>query len=265
MNKVYGVIYKITNKKNNRVYIGQTKYNFRKRYGGLTIKHVYKKTHNTELKGDIEIYNDDKYWLIEPEVDIAYTAEELNEKESNLFMQYMWDNMVHVRREDLHSAGKEDIYDENTWYSYDRYIPRVLYNRVKPTHKKTKDKTKQYIYTTNKIPIMFTSRSKLKAYIEAQDENFHGNGRFFYRGYFDVELGCFYVHWDVKWRVVDNIKIPRVKNLKRCIRYIDFDSTQTLYNHLGKPIVTYTGHTYSVRRIYKPCRRILVNRFEVKR
>lgn len=270
LSKIYGVIYKITNKENNRVYIGQSKHSFKKRYGGLTIKHVYKKSHNDELKRDIEKYNDDKYWLIEPEFDIAYSAEDLNEKESSLFMQYMWDNMTHKKRKDLHRCGDNEEEEEenmNIWYSWDRCIPQILYNQVKPTHKRTRDRTKRYIYTTDKIPIMFTSKMKLKDYIDAQDEHFHGKGRFTYRSYLGMDGGCFYIHWDSKWRLVNHENIPRVKNIKRCIRYSYFSHTKVLYSKLdeSKPLVIYTGSTYSIRKIYKPCRKIFIYKFEVKK
>lgn len=45
--EVYGVIYKITNKVNNKVYIGQTVLGFKKRYGNTN---WWDKTHNEHLK-----------------------------------------------------------------------------------------------------------------------------------------------------------------------------------------------------------------------
>ncbi|XTR36445.1 hypothetical protein ACQQ2T_07725 [Paraclostridium tenue] len=265
MPKVYGYIYKITNTENNRVYIGQTNRSFKKRYRGNSIHHVYKHSHNKDLKLDIEKYNDDKYWIIEEEFDIAYSAEELNEKECSLFMQYVWDNMPHKKREDLHRLGNYDDDNEHTWYSWETKLPSILYNKIKPSHKKIGDRTKRYIYTTDKIPIVFTSQVKMKNYVEAASETFYEKGRFPYMGYFDGKSGCFYIHWKSKWRLSDKGTIPKVKNISRCFIYRYAYYIKPLYSDIDiyKELVRYTGKECTVREIYKPCRVIRIKRFEV--
>ena len=75
MNKKYGVIYKITNTINNKVYIGQTTRSFNIRYHNNIKKYT-----NVYLKRSIDKYGIDNF-LIEEEFDTAYSKEELNEKE----------------------------------------------------------------------------------------------------------------------------------------------------------------------------------------
>lgn len=74
--KIYGVIYKITNKINNKVYIGQTTRNFDERY----CYNLEKNTHNEYLKNDINKYGINNFDIIK-EFDIAFTKDELDVKE----------------------------------------------------------------------------------------------------------------------------------------------------------------------------------------
>lgn len=74
-NKPYGIIYKITNKVNGKVYIGQTIRSFDKRYKGDLLN-----THNEHLKNSILKYGIDNFEIIK-EYDTAQDQEELNQKE----------------------------------------------------------------------------------------------------------------------------------------------------------------------------------------
>lgn len=87
----YGVIYKITNIINNKCYIGQTVYGFKKRYktNGEGIERVYKyhknrktnnHTYNEYLLNSIEKYGFKAFEVIEV-FDVAFSKEELNIKE----------------------------------------------------------------------------------------------------------------------------------------------------------------------------------------
>ena len=89
----YGIIYKITNTKNSKCYIGITtsKRGFKGRYSytGNGIERVYKqhkyhkekeKNYNEHLLSSIEKYGLDA-WKVDEEFDVAYSIEELNEKE----------------------------------------------------------------------------------------------------------------------------------------------------------------------------------------
>lgn len=76
MGDIFGVIYKITNIVNRKVYIGQTIYTFDKRYVG----NLENNTRNMHLKRSIQKYGI-KCFMIDTEFDIAYSQEELDEKE----------------------------------------------------------------------------------------------------------------------------------------------------------------------------------------
>ena len=73
--KKYGIIYKITNKINRKVYIGQTVRDFNKRYGGSL-----NNTHNEHLRNSINKYGIENFEIIE-EFDVAYSKEDLNKRE----------------------------------------------------------------------------------------------------------------------------------------------------------------------------------------
>lgn len=81
--KVYGIIYKIRNKINNKIYIGQTKHSFKERYKN----NLRKNTHNIELKNDIEKYGIDNF-EIDEFFDIAYSKEELDKLEQLYIKSY---------------------------------------------------------------------------------------------------------------------------------------------------------------------------------
>lgn len=70
------IIYKIENQINNKVYIGKTKYTFKKRYG----YNWENNTHNDFLKIDINIYGIDNF-IVDEEFDYALNIEELDQKE----------------------------------------------------------------------------------------------------------------------------------------------------------------------------------------
>lgn len=86
--KVYGVIYKITNTVNNKVYIGQTIQGFDKRYNN----DIFKNTHNKYLKNDIGLFGIDNF-NISPVFDYAITKDELHYKEEYWIKHYMSNNI----------------------------------------------------------------------------------------------------------------------------------------------------------------------------
>jgi len=86
----HGVIYKIENLIIGKVYIGKTTRGFKNRYNN----NVYKNTHNEELKLDIGKYGWDKFDITEI-LDIAFSHEELNEKEQYWINKYK-DNIYNI-------------------------------------------------------------------------------------------------------------------------------------------------------------------------
>ena len=96
--KRYGIIYKIENTINGKCYIGQTTRSFNKRYDckGVGIERVYKyykkrKGNNfgciEELVNDIEKYGLDSF-IVEEELDIAYSKESLDELEKKYIKEF---------------------------------------------------------------------------------------------------------------------------------------------------------------------------------
>ncbi|MEG2246489.1 MAG: GIY-YIG nuclease family protein [Peptostreptococcaceae bacterium] len=80
MKEIYGIIYKITNKINEKVYIGQTIRNFKNRYNGDNMKSVFHHTHNEYLREEILEYGTINF-LLEQNYDVAYSQDELDIKE----------------------------------------------------------------------------------------------------------------------------------------------------------------------------------------
>lgn len=81
--EVYGIIYLIRNKVNNKLYFGQTTKNFNIRYAG----DIKKFTHNEHLRNSIEKYGENNFEIIE-EFDIAYSREELDRLEDMYIKLY---------------------------------------------------------------------------------------------------------------------------------------------------------------------------------
>ena len=70
---VYGVIYLVINKINNKIYVGQTVGSFQDRYNG----DIAKNTHNEHLRRAINKYGIDNFYIVE-EYKVAYSKEELD-------------------------------------------------------------------------------------------------------------------------------------------------------------------------------------------
>ena len=83
--KVYGIIYMIKNKINNKIYFGQTSQarGFQDRYGHGDINH----THNKHLQEDIKKYGTENFEIIE-QFDIAYSKQELDRLEDMYIKMY---------------------------------------------------------------------------------------------------------------------------------------------------------------------------------
>lgn len=88
---MYGIIYRILNRVNKKIYIGQTVNDFKRRYdcGGIGVERVYniyknniinKKSYNIHLFKSIEKYGFNNFEINEA-FDIAFTPEELDKKE----------------------------------------------------------------------------------------------------------------------------------------------------------------------------------------
>lgn len=104
--QIYGMIYKITNKTNGKVYIGQTTRKIKDRYGAKGIQSVVRKSKNEHLKGSIKKYGYDVFELIE-EFDVAYSKEELDKKEIYYINKYNSTNRLYgYNKKEGGSSGK---------------------------------------------------------------------------------------------------------------------------------------------------------------
>lgn len=114
----YGIIYKITNVKNNKCYIGQTTYNFNMRYKhpGKGIERVYNhykynknnnRSYNVHLLRSIEKYGLDSF-IVDEEFDIAYSKEELDELEKKYIKEFDCINNGYNNKE----GGSDGKYSE---------------------------------------------------------------------------------------------------------------------------------------------------------
>ena len=116
--KRYGVIYKITNTVNGKVYIGQTINDFNGRYGfsGKSIERVYKhhkyrKEHNSNynvhLLGAIEKYGFEVF-TVDEEFAVAYSKEELDSLECKYIKEFDCINNGYNNKE----GGSDGKYSE---------------------------------------------------------------------------------------------------------------------------------------------------------
>ena len=97
--EVYGIIYKITNLINNKVYIGQTTIGFEKRYryaSNIDIERVYRyhkynkekeRSYNPHILSSIEKYGFNNF-KVDKVFDIAFSKEELDIKEQSWILIY---------------------------------------------------------------------------------------------------------------------------------------------------------------------------------
>ena len=114
----YGIIYKIENTVNRKVYIGQTVNSFNGRYwpSGEGIERVYKyhkylkehnRHYNVHLLGAIEKYGFEAF-TIDKEFDVAYSKEELNDLEKKYIKEFDCINNGYNNKE----GGSDGKYSE---------------------------------------------------------------------------------------------------------------------------------------------------------
>lgn len=143
----FGIIYKITNKVNNKVYIGQTKNGFNKRYNadGEGIERVYNSNlknkeksqyYNFKLVKDIEKYGFESFEVAEV-FDIAQSQEELDEKE----MKWIKEFDCYKKGYNKTLGGEEGFLtnykrktiikgDENICYIHNSILKGIMINRT---------------------------------------------------------------------------------------------------------------------------------------
>lgn len=103
MRRIYGVIYCIRNKINNKLYIGQTikSGGFDKRYNN----DILKNTHNKHLKKSILKYGLENF-EIDKEFDVAYSQDELNK------LEYMYIRVYEANKSCFGYNKKDGVLEE---------------------------------------------------------------------------------------------------------------------------------------------------------
>lgn len=94
----FGVVYTITNRINNKIYIGATIKGFNKRYNGNWVKY----THSELLREEVEIYGRDNFQIID-EFYIATSNDDLMEKER--YYIELYDSMNPSKGYNMRSSG----------------------------------------------------------------------------------------------------------------------------------------------------------------
>lgn len=108
---VYGVIYKITNLVNKKVYIGQSIWGFDGRYG--SVERLGKNTHNAHLKKSIAKYGIENF-EVDKCFDFAYSAEELDELEQYYIKMYNSTDEKYGYNKESGGTGGKGIPSEQT-------------------------------------------------------------------------------------------------------------------------------------------------------
>ena len=96
------IIYKITNKINGKIYIGQTSLSIKDRWS----RHCNNDSHCTYLKNAIKKYNKENF-IIE-EIYIAKNRDELNKLEKSIIKEY---NSLYPNGYNLTTGGYRFIYE----------------------------------------------------------------------------------------------------------------------------------------------------------
>lgn len=132
--KPYGIIYKIQNKINNKIYIGQTVNTFDRRYKN----NLEKYTNNQHLKKSINKYGIDNFDIIKV-YDVAYSKEELDQKE--IYYINLYDTM-----------NPSKGYNKNTGGHNGRHSQEII-NKIKlaNTGKKRTEETKKLLSVKAKL------------------------------------------------------------------------------------------------------------------
>jgi hypothetical protein len=131
--KMYGLIYKIQNNMNSKVYIGQTINN--NGFNGRYSYNLEENTHNEHLKRAILKYGIENFEITK-EFDVAYSQEELNEKEIYWIEYYnSTDSNFGYNKRDGGNGGSLSVESKNkiskTKQSNRDTITKILINNMK--------------------------------------------------------------------------------------------------------------------------------------
>jgi len=144
-NKIYGIIYKIKNKINDKIYIGQTIHSLKKRVNEHLNKTGCRKIHYALLKYSIDTFNISV-------IDNANSIEELNNLEQKYIKQF---NSLHPNGYNLTTGGNQNIMCQET--------------REKLSKSKLKNKNPMY-----GKPVSKETREKLSEAHSGEKNHFYG-------------------------------------------------------------------------------------------
>lgn len=180
--EVYGIIYKITNKINNKVYIGQTIIGFDRRYDNTD---WWEKTHNAHLKSSVQKYGINNF-IIDKIYDIAFSKTELDIKEKSYIILFKSnDRLFGYNKKDGGANGKHS--------KESKIKMSIAHSGVKPSFesrlkmsiarkgKQTGNKNPMY----GKNPLALMTKEAYNELMIVKSENMKGDKNPMYRAYGD--------------------------------------------------------------------------------
>lgn len=163
--KIYGIIYMIKNKINNKIYIGQTIQKFDDRYTSGDIR----KTHNKYLKRSIDKYGIENFY-VDKEFDVAYSKEELDKLEDMYILIYK--TMYKETGYNNKRGGANGKFSEETIIKLKeshkgKQLPEEQKEKIRKALLKNASKRKVICITTGEVFDSITEASKEKNVLDS--------------------------------------------------------------------------------------------------
>ena len=156
--KIYGIIYMIRNKINDKIYIGQTIQKFNDRYTSGDIR----KTHNEHLKRSIDKYGIENFY-VDKEFDIAYSKEELDKLEDMYIVLYKTTDKnygYNSKRGGSNGKHTEEVKEKLSISHKNKKLPEKQKEKIRKSLLEKAFKRKVVCVTTGEIFESITEASK---------------------------------------------------------------------------------------------------------
>lgn len=165
---VYGIIYKIENKLNNKKYIGQTTTTFKERYDGGK---WWIQTHNEHLKSSVNKYGLENFKVIEM-FDIAFNKEELDTKECAYIDLYNTTNRLFgYNKKSGGSHGKHSIESKEKMSKVHKGVKLSEQTKLNMSKTRKGKRTGKDNPMYGKNPLEYMSKKSYDELIKKKSEN----------------------------------------------------------------------------------------------